>query len=102
MEIVCCPGCGQPAEVVRRMHLCSTDGPIEHVSLRCLVGHVFLMPAAGVTPMCGGVPVEEPDGMTCIELRSLGGEAVNSLSSEPVRRRCRVPSRGDRLSQQPM
>jgi hypothetical protein len=57
MEIVCCPGCGQPAEVVRRMHLCSTDGPIEHVSLRCLVGHVFLMPAAGLTPMCGGVPV---------------------------------------------
>ena len=56
MDIVCCPRCGQPAEVVRRTHLCSTDGPIEHVSLLCLIGHVFLMPAAGLISMCSQLP----------------------------------------------
>jgi hypothetical protein len=59
MDIVCCPGCSQPAEVVRRTHLCSTDGPIEHVFLLCLIGHVFLMPAAGLTSMCSRLPAED-------------------------------------------
>lgn len=35
--------------MVLRTHLCSTGGPIEHVSLRCLLGHVFLMPVADLT-----------------------------------------------------
>ena len=50
MDIVCCPSCDQPAEIVWRTHLCSTDGAIEHVKLRCLAQHVLLMPAAGLIP----------------------------------------------------
>jgi hypothetical protein len=53
MDIVCCPSCGQPAEVVWRTHLRSTDGAIEHVKLRCLAQHVLLMPADGLIPLCG-------------------------------------------------
>ena len=53
MEIVCCPSCDQPAEIVWRTQLLSTDGPIEHVSVRCLIGHVFLMPATGLTTEYG-------------------------------------------------
>jgi hypothetical protein len=60
MEIVCCPSCGQPAEVVWRTHLCSTDGIVEHVKLQCLAQHVFLMPAAGLITMCAA---EADDGL---------------------------------------
>lgn len=60
MEIVSCPSCDQPAEVVWRRNLASTDGPTEHVSLRCLVGHLFLMPAAGLIPMCVQPLAEDP------------------------------------------
>jgi hypothetical protein len=59
MDIVCCPSCDQPAEIVWRTHLCSTDGAIEHVKLRCLAQHVLLMPAAGLIPICGG-DADEP------------------------------------------
>ena len=52
MDIVCCPSCGQPAEVIWRAHLCSTDGAIEHVKLFCLAQHVFLVAAADLIPMC--------------------------------------------------
>jgi hypothetical protein len=40
-----CPECNQPAEVLERFALESTDGPIEHVRLSCLARHHFLMPA---------------------------------------------------------
>jgi uncharacterized protein YbaR (Trm112 family) len=59
MDIVCCPSCDQPAEIVWRTHLSSTDGAVEHVRLRCLAQHVFLMPAAGLIPMCSA----EADGL---------------------------------------
>jgi len=45
LTIVGCPECNQPAEVLERFTLESTDGPIEHVRLSCLVRHHFLMPA---------------------------------------------------------
>lgn len=59
MDIVCCPSCGQPAEVLWRTQLSSTDGAIEHVKLQCLDRHVLLMPAGGLIPMCSA----EADGL---------------------------------------
>jgi hypothetical protein len=43
VELTACPGpgCDLPAEVVWWAVLGSTDGPIEHVKLRCLGGHGF-------------------------------------------------------------
>jgi len=38
------PGCPGPAEVVDRAVLESTAGPVEHVHLRCLHRHWFVMP----------------------------------------------------------
>jgi hypothetical protein len=42
------PGCEMPAEVVDRFALPSTDGPVEHVALRCLDRHQFRMPVDGL------------------------------------------------------
>lgn len=44
MEIVGCPECSGPAEVLRRDVLESTDGPIEHVKIACINRHNFFMP----------------------------------------------------------
>jgi hypothetical protein len=43
MEITVCPDphCQAPAEVLDRFDFASTDGPIEHISTRCMLGHVF-------------------------------------------------------------
>ena len=43
LELVECPECAAPAEVVDRFELPSTSGPIAHVKLRCLHRHWFLM-----------------------------------------------------------
>jgi hypothetical protein len=45
LDIAGCPGCGAPAEVVDRMLLPSTAGPVEHVKVLCVLRHSFLMPA---------------------------------------------------------
>jgi hypothetical protein len=42
-EIVDCPECTAPAEVVGRFVLESTDGPIEHAIVLCLQRHRFTM-----------------------------------------------------------
>lgn len=34
-EFVGCPACGAPAEIIDRYVLESTDGPIEHTTVRC-------------------------------------------------------------------
>jgi hypothetical protein len=46
MDYTTCPeeGCGVPAEVVDRRVLDSTDGPVEHIDLVCILGHRFFMP----------------------------------------------------------
>ncbi|HEY6796530.1 MAG TPA: hypothetical protein VI248_17785 [Kineosporiaceae bacterium] len=43
MEIITCPDpdCGAPAEIVDRWTVQSTDGPVEHVTTRCLHRHRF-------------------------------------------------------------
>ncbi|MFC4948981.1 hypothetical protein [Pseudonocardia sp. GCM10023141] len=43
-DVVGCPECGGPAEIVDRMVLASTSGPVDHVKVRCLHRHWFLLP----------------------------------------------------------
>jgi hypothetical protein len=46
MDTTSCPECGQPADVVERHVLESTDGPIEHARVRCVQRHHFFLPVA--------------------------------------------------------
>ena len=39
LEIVGCPECSAPAEVVQRFVLESTDGPLEHTVVLCAMKH---------------------------------------------------------------
>jgi hypothetical protein len=48
LDLVVCPECAAPAEVVDRFALPSTDGEVEHVKLQCLGRHWFLLPAAAL------------------------------------------------------
>jgi hypothetical protein len=41
VEIVECPECTNPAEVVNQFVLESTDGPIEHAIVLCVLRHRF-------------------------------------------------------------
>ena len=41
IELVGCPACAAPAEVVERYVLDSTDGPIEHATVLCSERHRF-------------------------------------------------------------
>jgi hypothetical protein len=42
---VACPECGSHAEIESRTPLLSTDGWVEHLKIRCLHRHWFLLPA---------------------------------------------------------
>ena len=44
-DTVACPECGRDAVVEWRDLVDSTDGPVEHVKVRCPGRHWFLMPA---------------------------------------------------------
>jgi hypothetical protein len=44
VELTNCPDCALPAEVHGRFVLASTDGPVEHLRIRCVRGHVFTLP----------------------------------------------------------
>lgn len=46
LEIIGCPDCGAPAEIVWRTALPSTSGTVEHLDVRCVRRHTFFMPAA--------------------------------------------------------
>ena len=48
LNLVVCPECSAPAEVVDRFDLPGTDGPVEHVKVQCLGRHWFLLPAAAL------------------------------------------------------
>jgi hypothetical protein len=61
LDLVVCPECFAPAEVVDRYALPSTDGPIEHVKVMCVVRHWFLLPAASL-PAVPGLGVRSGTG----------------------------------------
>jgi len=48
LDLVVCPECAAPAEVVDRFALPSTEGPVDHVKVQCLSRHWFLLPAAAL------------------------------------------------------
>jgi hypothetical protein len=50
LDLVSCPECQGVAEVERRHVLESTEGPVEHLKIRCLHGHWFLVPVALLPP----------------------------------------------------
>jgi hypothetical protein len=41
-----CPQCAQPAEIIDHFTLGSTDGPLEHVKLKCSSGKHWYTPLA--------------------------------------------------------
>jgi hypothetical protein len=43
LELIVCPHCGAAAEVVDRFVLQSTNGPVEHVKVRCVTGPWFVL-----------------------------------------------------------
>ena len=51
LDLVVCPECAAPAEVVDRYALPSTDGPVEHVKVQCLGRHWFVLPTAALPPV---------------------------------------------------
>jgi hypothetical protein len=53
-ELTNCPDCGHAAEVIDRIALPSTDGPIEHVKVLCITGHWFMTPAGYSRPHTRG------------------------------------------------
>jgi hypothetical protein len=57
MEIVDCPECAAPAEVESRSTLESTCGPVEHVKIRCVRKHWFLLPRG---LLASPAPVDTP------------------------------------------
>lgn len=57
MELTRCPECGSVAEVVGRDVWPSTDGPVEHVQVRCVARHRFLLPVAMLAAQLPPEPV---------------------------------------------
>ena len=51
LDLTVCPepGCICPAQIFDRSVLRSTDGPVEHVRVRCLNHHFFLLPVGKLT-----------------------------------------------------
>ena len=45
LDLVVCPECAAPAEVLDRFTLGGTGGAVDHVRVACLARHWFLMPA---------------------------------------------------------
>ena len=48
LDLVVCPECFAPAEILDRFTLGSTDGGVEYVKVQCLGRHWFLMPATSL------------------------------------------------------
>jgi hypothetical protein len=44
VDLTDCLECGEPAEVLWRRVLYSTDGPVEHAKVLCVRNHCFLHP----------------------------------------------------------
>ncbi len=48
LDLVACPECSAPAEVVDRFALPSTDGAVEHAKVQCVRRHWFVLPVASL------------------------------------------------------
>lgn len=57
IDLTFCPECGQPAEVLSRSILSSTDGPIEHARVFCVRGHYFFL-AVESLPRATALPAQ--------------------------------------------
>jgi len=64
MELTSCPACGAPAEVTWRFYEEGTDGPVEHVKLRCVDKHWFMGAASSL--------LERPRGSRPPTRRAIG------------------------------
>jgi hypothetical protein len=60
MNYVRCPQCELPATIIDRFSLNSTDGPVEHLKIRCMSGHWFTPCAQDVEVFSGPVPQAAP------------------------------------------
>ena len=68
MSLVSCPDCGAPAEITERFGLPSTDGPVDHIVLRCAAGHHFRMAADRLPtpqPQPHATHLLAPEGLPC-------------------------------------
>jgi len=45
-----CPTCGAPTEVIDRFTLWGVPADVEHIKVRCVVGHWFTLPTDSLTP----------------------------------------------------
>jgi hypothetical protein len=43
LSLIPCPACGLAGEITERFTLASSLGPVEHIALVCIAGHVFRM-----------------------------------------------------------
>jgi len=81
-NLVACPECQLPAEITERFWLDSTDGPVLHVSVSCVDGHYFRMPAdrlhADVQPAPGDTVPAVPVGF--VQLPGRLGSVANAVS----------------------
>jgi hypothetical protein len=50
MAQIPCPECGRLARIVDRFTLASTDGPVEHLRIRCPGGHALTPVVDGLWP----------------------------------------------------
>ncbi len=56
-----CPQCDSIAEIVDRDVWPSTDGPVEHVTVRCVRRHRFVMPVVSLATEDVPAPMAAPD-----------------------------------------
>ena len=59
LELVECPDCHAPAEVVDRFVLAGTSGPVELVTVQCLARHWFTVVADTLVPAVTGPAAAE-------------------------------------------
>jgi len=69
MDTTTCPDCGAPAEVTDRFVLESTDGPIEHVKVRCAALHWFLTSTESLARHRAAAPPAPARGATRVPVR---------------------------------
>ena len=53
-----CPSCGAPTQVIDRFTLDGVPDPVEHVKVRCVIGHWFTIPADWLSQAAAAV--EQP------------------------------------------